>query len=122
MSANANCSLIKDVKPYKTGWTVRVKMLHSWKQNFGGESLEFILVDETVRINCLFYLFQFIFPEYIKIMCYSCCRVVRFMVPPSEVKCFECSVAYLLENGDFSRTSQYPKLVASIVQRNCNTR
>ncbi|XP_018475052.1 uncharacterized protein LOC108846324 [Raphanus sativus] len=47
MSSNASCNLLKDVKPYKTGWRVRVKMLHSWKQNFGGETLECILADET---------------------------------------------------------------------------
>ncbi|KAF8048012.1 hypothetical protein N665_2724s0002 [Sinapis alba] len=48
MSTDASCNLIKDVKPYKTGWRVRVKMLHSWKQNFGGETLECILADETL--------------------------------------------------------------------------
>ncbi|CAN7116633.1 unnamed protein product [Brassica rapa subsp. narinosa] len=48
MSSNASCNLLKDVKPYKTGWRVRVKMLHSWKQNFGGETLECILADETL--------------------------------------------------------------------------
>ncbi|KAH0878756.1 hypothetical protein HID58_066150 [Brassica napus] len=47
MSSNASCNLLKDVKPFKTGWRVRVKMLHSWKQNFGGETLECILADET---------------------------------------------------------------------------
>ncbi|KAH0862174.1 hypothetical protein HID58_079385 [Brassica napus] len=48
MSSNACCNLLKDVKPYKIGWRVSVKMLHSWKQNFGGETLECILADETI--------------------------------------------------------------------------
>ncbi|CAN7011771.1 unnamed protein product [Brassica oleracea var. botrytis] len=52
MSSNASCNLLKDVKPYKTGWRIRLKMLHSWKQNFGGETLECILADETIPASC----------------------------------------------------------------------
>lgn len=50
--ANAkNMSLLKDVKAYKIGWPVRVRLPHPWKQNTrsGGETLEFITADETVR-------------------------------------------------------------------------
>ncbi|CDY69644.1 BnaUnng03330D [Brassica napus] len=42
-------SLLKDVKPYKQGWRVQVKLLHSWRQktNYGGDTLEMIFTDET---------------------------------------------------------------------------
>ena len=45
-------SLLKDVKPYKQGWRVQVKLLHSWRQktNYGGDTLEMIFTDETVRL------------------------------------------------------------------------
>ncbi|KAH0886472.1 hypothetical protein HID58_062568, partial [Brassica napus] len=48
-------SLLKDVKPYKQGWRVQVKLLHSWRQktNYGGDTLEMIFTDETgVKIHC----------------------------------------------------------------------
>ncbi|KAH0895216.1 hypothetical protein HID58_057645 [Brassica napus] len=48
-------SLLKDVKPYKQGWRVQVKLLHSWRQktNYGGDTLEMIFADETgVKIHC----------------------------------------------------------------------
>ncbi|KAL0750726.1 hypothetical protein Bca101_032729 [Brassica carinata] len=49
--ANAkNMSLLKDVKAYKIGWPVRVRLPHPWKQNTrsGGETLEFITTDKTL--------------------------------------------------------------------------
>ncbi|KAJ0243932.1 hypothetical protein HA466_0199130 [Hirschfeldia incana] len=48
-------SLLKDVKPYKQGWRVQVKLLHSWRQktNYGGDTLEMIFADESgVKIHC----------------------------------------------------------------------
>lgn len=52
MSSNKSVSLVKNVKPYKTGWCIQVKVLHSWKQytTYAGHSLELILVDEMVNI------------------------------------------------------------------------
>lgn len=52
MTGARNMVLIDDLKPFKDEWRVRVKLLHSWKPsktNFGGETLELILADETVR-------------------------------------------------------------------------
>lgn len=45
-------SLLKDVKPYKQGWRVQVKLLHSWRQktNYGGDTFEMIFADETVKL------------------------------------------------------------------------
>ncbi|ESQ37019.1 hypothetical protein EUTSA_v10003082mg [Eutrema salsugineum] len=39
---------LADLKPFKTGWKVQVKVLHTWKQyqTKSGESLEIILADE----------------------------------------------------------------------------
>uniref|UniRef100_A0A0D3CXW5 Replication protein A 70 kDa DNA-binding subunit B/D first OB fold domain-containing protein n=1 Tax=Brassica oleracea var. oleracea TaxID=109376 RepID=A0A0D3CXW5_BRAOL len=41
--------LIDGVKPVRHNWQIRVKVLHSWKQTtaFAGNTLEFILADET---------------------------------------------------------------------------
>ncbi|KAF3501681.1 hypothetical protein F2Q69_00040465 [Brassica cretica] len=50
MASAKNMSLLKDVKAYKIGWPIRVRLPHPWKQNTrsGGETLEFITADETV--------------------------------------------------------------------------
>ncbi|KAF8051621.1 hypothetical protein N665_1690s0003 [Sinapis alba] len=48
-------SLLKEIKPYKQGWCIQVKMVHSWRQktNYGGDTLEMILADETgAKIHC----------------------------------------------------------------------
>ncbi|KAJ4872580.1 DUF223 domain-containing protein [Raphanus sativus] len=49
MSASRKIVLVKDLKPYKEEWRVRLKLLHSWKTKttYGGESLELIFADET---------------------------------------------------------------------------
>ncbi|CDY26954.1 BnaC09g36290D [Brassica napus] len=55
MSSNKSVTLVKNVKPFKTGWCIQVKLLHSWKQHtsYGGRSLELILADETgTKIHC----------------------------------------------------------------------
>ncbi|CAF1710755.1 unnamed protein product [Brassica oleracea var. botrytis] len=55
MTSNKSITLLKDVEPFKSGWRVQVKLLHSWKQqtSYGGPSLELILADETrVKIHC----------------------------------------------------------------------
>lgn len=51
MASAKNMSLLKDVKAYKIGWPVRVRLPHPWKQNTrsGGETLEFITAGETLR-------------------------------------------------------------------------
>ncbi|KAL0748744.1 hypothetical protein Bca101_030746 [Brassica carinata] len=50
VTSNGN-TLLKAVKPFKTGWKVEIKVLHSWTQHSsygGGDTLEFILADVTV--------------------------------------------------------------------------
>ncbi|KAF3596850.1 hypothetical protein DY000_02025370 [Brassica cretica] len=45
MVTSNGTTLLKDVKPDKTGWKVEIKVLHSWTQHSsygGGDSLEFI--------------------------------------------------------------------------------
>lgn len=56
MSANRKIVFIKDLKPYKEEWRVRLKLLHSWKTKttYGGESLELIFADETVNENSFY--------------------------------------------------------------------
>ena len=50
---------LKDVKPYKSGWKVHVKVLHSWKQYnpVHGDTLEMVLSDEAVSILIRSWLF-----------------------------------------------------------------
>ena len=50
MSSNKSFTLVKNVKPYRDGWRVQVKLLHSWKQHtsFGGHFLELVLADVIV--------------------------------------------------------------------------
>ena len=50
---------LKDVKPYKSGWKVHVKVLHSWKQYnpLHGDTLEMVLSDEAVSILIRSWLF-----------------------------------------------------------------
>ncbi|CAN6817243.1 unnamed protein product [Brassica oleracea] len=49
MSKPSTKILIDGVKPVRHNWQIRVKVLHSWKQTtaFAGNTLEFILADET---------------------------------------------------------------------------
>ncbi|KAG2242338.1 hypothetical protein Bca52824_095825 [Brassica carinata] len=49
MSKPSTKVLIDGVKPVRHNWQIRVKVLHSWKQTtaFAGNTLEFILADET---------------------------------------------------------------------------
>ena len=52
VTSNGN-TLLKAVKPFKTGWKVEIKVLHSWTQHSsydGGDTLEFILADVTVVV------------------------------------------------------------------------
>ncbi|KAH0896477.1 hypothetical protein HID58_046045 [Brassica napus] len=49
MATNQASVLVNKVKPHKDSWKVHVKLLHSWTQNttYGGETLEFVLADQT---------------------------------------------------------------------------
>ncbi|CAN6929920.1 unnamed protein product, partial [Brassica oleracea] len=49
MSLNKSFSLLSSVKPWKSAWRVRVKLIHSWKQNppYAQETFEMILADEA---------------------------------------------------------------------------
>nr|VDD24949.1 unnamed protein product [Brassica oleracea] len=49
MSTAMKVTPLKDVKPYKSGWKVHVKVLHSWKQYnpVHGDTLEMVLSDEA---------------------------------------------------------------------------
>ncbi|XP_024006619.1 uncharacterized protein LOC112083120 [Eutrema salsugineum] len=62
MASNMRLTPLADLKPFKTGWKVQVKVLNTWKQyqTKSGESLEIILADEigikihaTVKKNIL---------------------------------------------------------------------
>ncbi|ESQ38690.1 hypothetical protein EUTSA_v10029510mg [Eutrema salsugineum] len=48
MASTTKLTPLADVKPYRVGWKVQVKVLHTWKQyqTKSGESLEIILADE----------------------------------------------------------------------------
>ena len=52
MAKPSTFRLLNGVKPARNNWLIRVKVLHSWKQNtsFGGETFECVLADETVSI------------------------------------------------------------------------
>ncbi|KAG2242110.1 hypothetical protein Bca4012_078585 [Brassica carinata] len=57
VSTNGNgTTLLRAVKPFKTGWKVEIKALHSWTHHSsygGGDTLEFILADATGdKIHC----------------------------------------------------------------------
>ncbi|CAN6858879.1 unnamed protein product [Brassica oleracea] len=56
MVTSNGTTLLKAVKPFKTGWKVEIKVLHSWTQHSsygGGDTLEFILADVTGdKIHC----------------------------------------------------------------------
>ncbi|KAG2251457.1 hypothetical protein Bca52824_081593 [Brassica carinata] len=49
MSSILQVTSLKDVKPFKSGWKVHVKVLHSWKQYNAvhGDTLEIVLSDEN---------------------------------------------------------------------------
>ncbi|XP_024013323.1 uncharacterized protein LOC112087608 [Eutrema salsugineum] len=62
MASTTKLTPLADVKPYRTGWKVQVKVFHTWKQyqTKSGESLEIILGNEmgtkihaTVKKNLL---------------------------------------------------------------------
>ena len=55
-----NC---EDIKPYKDEWRLTLKLLLSWKQNnsFGGDTLEGVLVDETVKYIFFHYIYIYIY-------------------------------------------------------------
>ncbi|KAF3516183.1 hypothetical protein DY000_02059643 [Brassica cretica] len=55
MSTNKSVSLLKTIKPYRQGWRIQVKLVHSWRQktNYGGDTLELIFADESGdKIHC----------------------------------------------------------------------
>uniref|UniRef100_A0A0D3CK11 Uncharacterized protein n=1 Tax=Brassica oleracea var. oleracea TaxID=109376 RepID=A0A0D3CK11_BRAOL len=55
MTKNKNISLLNAIKPYKQGWCIQVKLIHSCRQktNYGGDTLELIFADETgAKILC----------------------------------------------------------------------
>ncbi|KAF8082901.1 hypothetical protein N665_0801s0002 [Sinapis alba] len=55
MSMIKSFSLLKDIKPYKQGWRIQVKLVNSWRQktNYGGDTFEMIFADENgVKIHC----------------------------------------------------------------------
>ncbi|XP_009119482.2 replication protein A 70 kDa DNA-binding subunit B-like [Brassica rapa] len=55
MSTNKSVSLLKAIKPYKQGWRIQVRLIHSWRQKtiYGGDSLEMIFADVTGdKIHC----------------------------------------------------------------------
>ncbi|CAN7083733.1 unnamed protein product [Brassica oleracea var. botrytis] len=57
MSTNKSVSLLKTIKPYKQGWRIQVKLVHSWRQktNYGGDTLELIFADESGdKIHCTY--------------------------------------------------------------------
>ncbi|KAF2569313.1 hypothetical protein F2Q68_00027928 [Brassica cretica] len=49
MAKPSTFRLLNGVEPARNNWLIRVKVLHSWKQNtsFGGETFECVLADET---------------------------------------------------------------------------
>lgn len=57
MSKPSTKVLIDGVKHVRHNWKILVKVLHSWKQTtaFAGNTLEFILADETVHIAYSFF-------------------------------------------------------------------
>ncbi|XP_013613761.1 PREDICTED: uncharacterized protein LOC106319914 [Brassica oleracea var. oleracea] len=50
MSSIMQVTSLKDVKPFKSGWKVHVKVLHTWKQYNAvhGDTLEIVLSDDNV--------------------------------------------------------------------------
>lgn len=86
MSIIKATALLKDVKPYKQGWRVQVKLLHSWRQktNYGGDTLEMIFADETVRlllyVLCSLYLFLYVLCLFTKLndLFFSGCKDTLF--------------------------------------------
>ena len=59
--SNEQAIPINNLKPVHTAKMVHAKVLHSWKQNIqlGGETMEFVLVDENVS-NPKFFIQVFI--------------------------------------------------------------
>lgn len=62
MSNDRKMCLIKDLKPYRDEWRLTLKLLHSWKQStsFSGDTLECVLVDQTVRYVCADFKYKYI--------------------------------------------------------------
>ncbi|CAN6883421.1 unnamed protein product [Brassica oleracea] len=52
MSSIMQVTSLKDVKPFKSGWKVHVKVLHTWKQYNAvhGDTLEIVLSDDNVSL------------------------------------------------------------------------
>ena len=50
MSSIMKVTSLKDMKPFKRGWKVHVKVLHTWKQynTVHEDTLEIVLSDENV--------------------------------------------------------------------------
>jgi len=55
MSLPLGLTYLSDVKPFKTNWRVRVKILHLWRQtkDASGETLDVIICDGNVRENAI---------------------------------------------------------------------
>uniref|UniRef100_A0A0D2ZQK8 Replication protein A 70 kDa DNA-binding subunit B/D first OB fold domain-containing protein n=1 Tax=Brassica oleracea var. oleracea TaxID=109376 RepID=A0A0D2ZQK8_BRAOL len=53
MSSIMQVTSLKDVKPFKSGWKVHVKVLHTWKQYNAvhGDTLEIVLSDDNTYME-----------------------------------------------------------------------
>lgn len=49
-------SAISELKPYKSMWMIKVKVLRLWKQYSaaGGETMEMVLIDSNVTLKIFF--------------------------------------------------------------------
>ena len=71
---------LSDVKPLKSNWRVRVKILHRWRQtkDSSGETLDVIICDEKVRENAIDYIYESIY-IYFGLKHITCSHVFLFI-------------------------------------------
>jgi len=59
MSLPLGLTYLSDVKPFKTNWRVRVKILHLWRQTKDNvETLDVIICDENVCLSAIDYIYE----------------------------------------------------------------
>ncbi|KAL0716351.1 hypothetical protein Bca4012_065673 [Brassica carinata] len=82
-------AIFDDLKPWKNKWFVHVKVLHAWRQNIQSvETMEFILVDETLSVRYYIYHFVLYHSTYIeskgKLLTVGAWRYIRnFQITPA---------------------------------------
>ncbi|KAF3559513.1 hypothetical protein F2Q69_00014837 [Brassica cretica] len=128
MSTNKSVSLLKAIKPYKQGWHIQVKLVHSCRQktNYGGDTLKLIFADETgdkIHCTCKKTYIQYVIGQVTSLRDIQTVQVsdkdkkkVEFRLMDSSGESIACCLwgKYVEQLDDHLQQTKYPNMVCLI--------